>query len=207
MGKNLRFHSSFGFEMDQQQTTNTRDVVCADPPTEADLGSVPPCMTSCSKCCATSPGLRVCGGCRVVRYCSETCQRAAWGEHKAPCAAAARQREEQRQMAYRASTQDTLSKMSPEERKWKSWLGAHGEDVHVDSSNLHQYLPDVPTPDTSVSITCRDRVPVNTTLLPTSLHQLTAQPPSITHWDSVCDALCPRYLISGPHPAWPRRAL
>jgi hypothetical protein len=33
---------------------------------------------------ATLPRAMVCGGCRVARYCSATCQKADWPTHKEP---------------------------------------------------------------------------------------------------------------------------
>ena len=35
--------------------------------------------------CNTTAGLRLCGGCGAVRYCSEACSRAHWREHRADC--------------------------------------------------------------------------------------------------------------------------
>jgi hypothetical protein len=44
-------------------------------------------------CCgaASGPGvtLRLCSGCRLVRFCGAACQRQMWPEHKAACKAAA----------------------------------------------------------------------------------------------------------------------
>ncbi len=34
---------------------------------------------------SVSAHVQVCRGCRLVRYCSEHCQAAAWPEHKAVC--------------------------------------------------------------------------------------------------------------------------
>ena len=35
--------------------------------------------------CTNTQGLRKCGGCGTVRYCSEACSRAHWRAHKAEC--------------------------------------------------------------------------------------------------------------------------
>lgn len=45
----------------------------------------PGAQEACAACRATSGTLRRCGGCRVVRYCSEACSRAHWKQRKAAC--------------------------------------------------------------------------------------------------------------------------
>ena len=39
-----------------------------------------------ASCGSEGVGLRLCGGCRVTRYCSKTCQRQHWPEHALVCA-------------------------------------------------------------------------------------------------------------------------
>ena len=40
---------------------------------------------ACGACAAQPASLRVCGKCRVVRYCNADCQRAHWGKHRVLC--------------------------------------------------------------------------------------------------------------------------
>jgi len=39
----------------------------------------------CLRCGQSRPKMRLCGGCRKVRLCSEECQRASWPQHKLVC--------------------------------------------------------------------------------------------------------------------------
>ncbi len=40
----------------------------------------------CQRCETVGEGFQICGGCGVVRYCGEQCQRAHWKAHKRWCA-------------------------------------------------------------------------------------------------------------------------
>ena len=47
---------------------------------------------ACDKCGAKGE-LMTCGRCKMIRYCSSTCQKAAWQQHKLECKDMAQQRE------------------------------------------------------------------------------------------------------------------
>ena len=52
----------------------------------ADTPSSPAAPRVCANPgCGAKRGLRRCGGCHTVRYCSEACSRTHWREHKAEC--------------------------------------------------------------------------------------------------------------------------
>ncbi len=42
-------------------------------------------MYGCGGCSLPGQGFRLCARCRSVRFCSRTCQKAAWPEHKKVC--------------------------------------------------------------------------------------------------------------------------
>ena len=44
-----------------------------------------PFRTCAAPGCGATCGLRLCGGCGTVRYCSEACSRAHWRAHRADC--------------------------------------------------------------------------------------------------------------------------
>ena len=62
------------------------EIAAADaPPGEHQAASLkPPRICAAPGCCNTR-GLRKCGGCHTVRYCSQECCRAHWPEHRAEC--------------------------------------------------------------------------------------------------------------------------
>lgn len=106
-----------------------------------------PATTTCGTCAATRlvSSMYVCSACKTVFYCNAGCQTTHWPTHKTACVLAAwKERERQRQQKYREQTKEAISTMSPEERRWKSWLASRGEGSFVNNSNLRQFLPDVP---------------------------------------------------------------
>ena len=52
---------------------------------EAPAQQAAPQRTCAAPGCGTTRGLKRCGGCGAVRYCSEACSRAHWRAHKAEC--------------------------------------------------------------------------------------------------------------------------
>ena len=59
-------------------------VTVAGPAAGAQPGPVAPRVCA-NPGCGAKRGLRRCGGCHTVRYCSEACSRTHWREHKAEC--------------------------------------------------------------------------------------------------------------------------
>ena len=65
-------------------------IEAAEPPQCSPLAasataSPKPSRDSAAPGCGATRGLKRCGGCRAVRYCSEACSRAHWREHKSEC--------------------------------------------------------------------------------------------------------------------------
>ncbi len=71
-------------EQQQAEVATAPSAAEAAVPTTPAQPARPPRMCAAPTCCATS-GLRRCGGCGTVRYCSVECSRAHWREHKAEC--------------------------------------------------------------------------------------------------------------------------
>ena len=78
-------HCSYGLEAHDQagEASPSRPRAPATPALQQQ-DQRPPRMCAAEGCGATR-GLRSCGGCHVVRYCSEACSRAHWRAHKAEC--------------------------------------------------------------------------------------------------------------------------
>lgn len=56
-----------------------------------------------------------CARCKVARYCTASCQLAAWGQHRVVCKHLQLQtRENQRQESYRQRTKEIIGAMTPE---------------------------------------------------------------------------------------------
>jgi hypothetical protein len=51
----------------------------------------PAACAACSRRGSRQHKLRLCRGCRAVRYCDADCQRAHWPEHRRDCAAGRQQ--------------------------------------------------------------------------------------------------------------------
>ncbi len=73
------------------------------PATSPTAATRPPRICAAPGCGAMS-GLKGCGGCGSVRYCSENCSRAHWREHRAEC---------RRLQAERAAAGDAAAAVRP----------------------------------------------------------------------------------------------
>ena len=80
-GAGLRGHAS-------NCATASQQAAAAGAAATAGQASAPPSRprrTCANSGCGAARGLRLCGGCGTVRYCSEACSRADWCEHRAEC--------------------------------------------------------------------------------------------------------------------------
>ena len=65
---------------------STSAAAAAQPTVAAAPPPRPPAPRVCANpACGATTGLRRCGGCAAVRYCSEACSKAHWRAHKAEC--------------------------------------------------------------------------------------------------------------------------
>ena len=70
----------------QLARTHDRGPAASRPPAPTSSQPRPPTQRVCAAPgCGGMSGLRRCGGCGAVRYCSEACCRAHWRDHKAEC--------------------------------------------------------------------------------------------------------------------------
>ena len=91
----------------------------------------------CDSCLSTGDNLQRCSACKMVYYCSETCQKKAWGTHKLEC--------------------KNLKKMSPimpsdtvrllsllllrnDPAKWLGDLVSHSEEIRKEKSDVFAYM-------------------------------------------------------------------
>ncbi|KAK7685180.1 hypothetical protein QCA50_011543 [Cerrena zonata] len=89
----------------------------------------------CSWCIKPSPSVKRCGQCKMVQYCSKTCQKAAWKFHKKACMTGANH---QRDVAENEET----AELNYELNKWLKFWRMYIHNLGVQVMDLANHPPD-----------------------------------------------------------------
>ncbi len=92
---------------------------------------------TCDSCLSASDKLQRCSACKMIYYCSQTCQKKAWGTHKLEC-------------KYLKRTSPTMPSdtvrllalllLKNDSAKWLSDLVGHPEQIRQEKSEVFAYM-------------------------------------------------------------------